>query len=73
MSNGQLELLCGIGDLKYLETLIDQGSEVNIMPLSIYAQLTNTTPTATHTRLSLANHSYVYPLGIEEDVLINVA
>lgn len=43
------------------------------MPLSIYAQLTNTMPTATHTRLSLPNHSYVYPLGIAEDVLINVA
>lgn len=43
------------------------------MPLSIYAQLTNKTPPATRIRLSIANHSYVHPLGIAEDVLINVA
>lgn len=39
------EIPCGIGDLKYLDALADQGSEVNILPLSIYAQSTNKIPT----------------------------
>lgn len=53
--------------------MVDQGSEVNILPLSIYTQLISKTSTATRIRISLANHSYVYPLGIAEDVLVNVA
>ena len=43
------------------------------MPLTIYTQLTKEVPTNTRIRLSFANHSYVYPLGIAEDVLVNVA
>ena len=30
-------------------------------------------PAPTRVRLSLAGHSYVYPLGIAEDVIVNVA
>ncbi|GJZ33003.1 reverse transcriptase domain-containing protein [Tanacetum coccineum] len=30
-------------------------------------------PTKTYIRLSLASHSYIYPLGIAEDVLVEVA
>ncbi|GJZ56602.1 MAK10-like protein [Tanacetum coccineum] len=35
--------------------------------------LTNEKPIETNIRLSLANHSYVYPLGIAEDMLVDVA
>ena len=71
--HGVFEIPCGIGKLKYLDAVADQGSDVNLMPLSVYVRLTKELPSLTHTRLSLAKHSYEYPLGIAEDVLVNIA
>lgn len=70
---GNFEIPASIGDLKNLNTFADQGSKVNLMPLTIYTQLTTEIPATTRVRLSFAGHSYVYPLGIAEDVLVNVA
>ncbi|GJX59005.1 hypothetical protein Tco_0290395 [Tanacetum coccineum] len=56
-----------------MNALVDQGSNVNIMHLSIYNKLTDKRPVETDIRLSLARHSYIYPLGIAEDVLVDVA
>ncbi|GJU58138.1 reverse transcriptase domain-containing protein [Tanacetum coccineum] len=36
-------------------------------------KLTDERPAETDIRLSLASHSYIYPLGISEDVLVEVA
>ncbi|GKA92159.1 reverse transcriptase domain-containing protein [Tanacetum coccineum] len=55
-----------------MNALVDQGSDVNAMPLSTYMKLTDERPAETDIRLSLACHSYIYPLGIAEDVLIDV-
>ncbi|GJR27454.1 reverse transcriptase domain-containing protein [Tanacetum coccineum] len=46
-----------------MDALIDQGSDVNVMPLSIYKRLTDERPAEMDIRLSLASHSYIYPLG----------
>ncbi|GJT69531.1 MAK10-like protein [Tanacetum coccineum] len=62
-----------IGDLKHVNALVDQGSDVNIMPYSTYMKLTNERPAETDIRLSLASYSYIYPLGIAEDMLVEVA
>ncbi|GKC96533.1 MAK10-like protein, partial [Tanacetum coccineum] len=70
---GNFEIPCNIGGLKYTNALIDQGSDVNVMPLSTYKKLTGERPAETDIRLSLASHSYIYPLGIAEDVLVYVA
>nr|GEU74748.1 hypothetical protein [Tanacetum cinerariifolium] len=51
----------------------DQGSDVNVMPLSTYKKLTDERLAETDIRLSLASHSYIYPLGITKDVLVFVA
>ncbi|GJX14370.1 putative reverse transcriptase domain-containing protein [Tanacetum coccineum] len=59
--------------LKYVNALADQGSDANILPLMIYNKLTIENPIRTNIRLSLANHSYVYPEGITKDVLVDVA
>ncbi|GKE30313.1 MAK10-like protein [Tanacetum coccineum] len=67
------EIPCNVGRLKYMDTLVDQGSNVNVMPLSIYNKLTDEKPAETDIRLSLASHSYIYPVGIAEDVLVEVA
>ncbi|GKF70220.1 MAK10-like protein, partial [Tanacetum coccineum] len=55
-----------------MNALVDQGSDVNVMPLSTYKKLTNERHAETDIRLSLASHSYIYPLGIAEDVLVDV-
>ena len=73
MAYGNFEIPASIGKLQYLDAFADQGSEVNLMPLTIYTQLTKEVPAATRVRLSFASHSYVYPLGIIEDMLVNVA
>ncbi|GJV92695.1 MAK10-like protein [Tanacetum coccineum] len=70
---GNFEIPCSIGNLKRVRALIDQGSDVNVMPYSTYMKLTNERPAETDIRLSLASHSYIYPLGIAEDVLVEVA
>ncbi|GKB97938.1 zinc finger, CCHC-type containing protein [Tanacetum coccineum] len=62
-----------IGGLKHVNALIDQGSDVNIMPYSTYMKLTDEMPAETDIMLSLASHLYIYPLGIAEDVLVKVA
>ncbi|GJV42678.1 hypothetical protein Tco_1421118 [Tanacetum coccineum] len=64
------EIPCSIGDLKHVNALVDQGSDVNVMPYSTYMKLTDERPAKTDIRLSLASHSYIYPLMIAEDVLV---
>ncbi|GKF45181.1 MAK10-like protein, partial [Tanacetum coccineum] len=70
---GNFEIPCNIEGLKGINTLIDQGSDVNVMPYSTYMKLTDERPAETDIRLSLASHSYIYPLGIAKDVLVEVA
>ncbi|GKE06407.1 zinc finger, CCHC-type containing protein [Tanacetum coccineum] len=70
---GNFEIPCNIGGLKHMNTLVDQRSDVNVMPLSTYMKLTDERPAETDIRLSLASHSYTYPLGIAEDILVEVA
>ncbi|GKD76675.1 hypothetical protein Tco_1339296, partial [Tanacetum coccineum] len=67
---GNFEIPCSIGNLKHVNALVDQGSDVNVMPYSTYMKLTDERPAETDIRLSLASHSYIYPLGIVEDVLV---
>nr|GEX45485.1 hypothetical protein [Tanacetum cinerariifolium] len=66
------EIPCNIGGLKRMNALVDQGTDVNVMPLSTYVKLADERPIETDIRLSLASHLYIYPLGIVEDVLVIV-
>ncbi|GKA72153.1 MAK10-like protein [Tanacetum coccineum] len=63
----------GIGGLKHVNTLIDQGFNVNVMPYTTYMKLMDERPAETDIRLSLASHLYIYLLGIAEDVLVEFA
>ncbi|GJU77484.1 zinc finger, CCHC-type containing protein [Tanacetum coccineum] len=69
---GNFAIPCSIGGLKYVNALVDQGSNVNVMPYSTYMKLIDERPAETNIRLLLASHSYIYPLGIAEDVLVEV-
>ncbi|GJY41290.1 MAK10-like protein [Tanacetum coccineum] len=68
---GNFEIPYNIGGLKRMNALVDQGSDVNVMPFSTYMKLTDGRPAETDIRLSLASHLYIYPLGIAEDVLVD--
>ncbi|GJX52195.1 zinc finger, CCHC-type containing protein [Tanacetum coccineum] len=70
---GNFEIPCSMGGLKHVNALVDQGSDLNIMPYSTYMKLTDERPAETDIRLSLASHSYIYPLGIAENVLVEIA
>ncbi|GJX29944.1 MAK10-like protein [Tanacetum coccineum] len=69
---GNFEIPCSIGGLKHVNSLVDQGSDVNVMPYSTYMKLTNEMPAETDIKLLLASHLYTYPLGIAEDILVEV-
>ncbi|GJX78004.1 hypothetical protein Tco_0324815 [Tanacetum coccineum] len=61
---GNFKIPCNIGGQKGVNALVDQGSNVNVMPYTTYMKLTNERPAETDIRLSLASHSYIHPLGI---------
>ncbi|GKC32475.1 reverse transcriptase domain-containing protein [Tanacetum coccineum] len=56
-----------------MNALVDQGSDVNFMPLSTFVKLTDERPAETDIRFSLVSHLYIYPLGIAKDILVEVA
>nr|GEW52283.1 hypothetical protein [Tanacetum cinerariifolium] len=60
---GNFEIPCNVRGLKDMNARVDQGSDVNTMPLSIYKRLTDERPAEMDIRRSLASHSYIYPLG----------
>ncbi|GJT24128.1 MAK10-like protein [Tanacetum coccineum] len=70
---GNFKIPCSIRGLKHANTLVDQGFDVNIIPYSTYMKLIDERLAETDIRLLLASHSYIYPLGIAEDVLVEVA
>nr|GFA74479.1 hypothetical protein [Tanacetum cinerariifolium] len=70
---GNFEIPCSVGNLKHVSALVDQGFDVNVMPYSTYMKLTDEKPAEIDIRLSLASHLYIYPLGITEDVLVEIA
>ncbi|GKD63436.1 zinc finger, CCHC-type containing protein [Tanacetum coccineum] len=72
-TGGNFKIPCNIAGLKHMNALVDQGSDVNFMPLSTYMKRTDERPAETYIRLSLASHSYIYPLGIVEGILVEVA
>ncbi|GJT56471.1 MAK10-like protein [Tanacetum coccineum] len=69
---GNFKIPCSIRNLKNVNALVYQGSDMNAMPYSTYMKLTDERPAEIDIRLSLASHSYIYPLGITEDVLVEV-
>ncbi|GKD35256.1 MAK10-like protein [Tanacetum coccineum] len=69
---GNFVIPCNVGGTKDISAVVDEGSDVNVMPLSVYNRLTNEKLVETDVRLALASNSHIYPLGIAEDVLVEV-
>nr|GEU90370.1 hypothetical protein [Tanacetum cinerariifolium] len=69
---GNFMIPCNVGGTKDMSALVDQESNVNVMPLSVYNRLINEKLIKTDVRLALASNSHIYPLGVAEDVLVKV-
>nr|GEU92426.1 hypothetical protein [Tanacetum cinerariifolium] len=58
---------------KLIEGLVDnRGVQRIFIGASTYMKLTDKRPVKMDIRLSLASHSYIYPLGIAKDILVKV-
>ncbi|GKC42521.1 reverse transcriptase domain-containing protein [Tanacetum coccineum] len=55
--------------VEYL-ALADLGASINLMPYSLYAALSGTTLKPTRMSIRLANHTYQYPMGVAENMLV---
>ncbi|GJT27070.1 reverse transcriptase domain-containing protein [Tanacetum coccineum] len=57
--------------VEYL-ALADLGASINLMPYLLYAALSGTTLKPTRMSIRLANHTYQYPMGVVENMLVQV-
>ncbi|RDX86315.1 hypothetical protein CR513_32364, partial [Mucuna pruriens] len=69
---GIFSVPCTIGKCTFAEAMLDLGASINVMPTSIYKALNFGDLEPTGMTIQLANKSIVQPLGILEDVLVQV-
>ncbi|GKE60674.1 reverse transcriptase domain-containing protein [Tanacetum coccineum] len=69
---GSFLILCTVeGSFEYL-ALADLSASINLMPYSLYASLPRNTLKPARMSIRLANHTYQYPMGIVENMLVQV-
>ncbi|XP_021759252.1 uncharacterized protein LOC110724165 isoform X1 [Chenopodium quinoa] len=69
---GIFTIPCRIGNTRYERCMLDLGASINVMPLSIYKALNLGPLQDTRVIIQLADRSNTYPLGVIEDVLVQV-
>ncbi|RDX96575.1 hypothetical protein CR513_20750, partial [Mucuna pruriens] len=69
---GIFSVLCTIGDCTFADTMLDFGVSINVMLASIYRSLNFGDLEPTGMTIQLENRSIVQPLGVLEDVLVQV-
>ncbi|RDX76483.1 hypothetical protein CR513_43511, partial [Mucuna pruriens] len=63
---------CTIGNCTFADAMLDLGASINVMPASIYKFLNFGDLEPTKMTIQLENRSVVQPLGVPEDVLVQV-
>ncbi|RDX84139.1 hypothetical protein CR513_34859, partial [Mucuna pruriens] len=63
---------CTIDDCTFANAMLDLGASINVIPTSIYKSLNFDDLEPTRMTIQLANRSVVQPLGVFEDVLVQV-
>ncbi|KAJ9164529.1 hypothetical protein P3X46_024094 [Hevea brasiliensis] len=63
---------CRIGDSKFENAMADLGASINVMSYSFFQTLNLGPLKETSVIIQLADHSNAYPLGVVEDVLVQV-
>ncbi|RDX81857.1 hypothetical protein CR513_37420, partial [Mucuna pruriens] len=69
---GIFSVPCTIGECTFTDAMLDLGASINVMPASIYRSLNFGELEPTGMTIQLANRSIVQPLGVLEDVLVQV-
>ncbi|RDX76395.1 Retrovirus-related Pol polyprotein from transposon opus, partial [Mucuna pruriens] len=69
---GIFSVPCTIGECTFANAMLDLGASINVMPTSIYKSLNFGDLEPTRMIIQLANSSVVQPLGVLEDVLVQV-
>ncbi|RDY00192.1 Retrovirus-related Pol polyprotein, partial [Mucuna pruriens] len=69
---GIFSVPCTIGECTFADAMLDLGASINVMPASIYRSLNFGDLEPTGMTIQLANRSIVQPLGVLEDVLVQV-
>ncbi|GJT69323.1 reverse transcriptase domain-containing protein [Tanacetum coccineum] len=65
------DLMSNKRSVEYL-ALADLGASINLIPYSMYASLSGNTLKPIRMSIRLANHTYQYPMGIAENMLVQV-
>nr|GEW55492.1 reverse transcriptase domain-containing protein [Tanacetum cinerariifolium] len=63
---------CKLANLVEYLTLADLGASINLMSYSLYTVLSGTTLKPTRMIIRLENHTYQYPIGVAENMLVQV-
>ena len=69
---GSFTISVSMGDLFVGNALLDLGSSINLMPLTMLRQIGNLEVKPTKIQLQLADRTVKHPYGMVEDVLIKV-
>ena len=69
---GSFTISVSIGNLFVYNALLDLGSSVNLMPLSMLRQIGNLEVKPTKMQLQLPDRTVKYPYGVVEDVLMQI-
>ncbi|GKA17661.1 reverse transcriptase domain-containing protein, partial [Tanacetum coccineum] len=69
---GKFLILCNFSELDECLTFADLGASINLMPLSVWKQLSLPELTSTRMTLELADRSVVHPKGVVEDIFVKV-
>ncbi|RDX61313.1 gag-pol, partial [Mucuna pruriens] len=69
---GIFSVPCTIGECTFADAMLDLGASINVMPASIYRSLNFGNLEPIGMTIQLAKRSIVQPLGVLEDVLVQV-
>lgn len=69
---GMFCIPCKIGNLRFERCMLDLGASINVMPKSVHDSLNLGPLSKTDVVIQLADRSSAYPLGVLEDVLVQV-
>jgi hypothetical protein len=70
--SGAFTIPCVICNASFKRALYDLGASISVMPKHVYDSLCLEPLNKTSIVIQLADHSFVYPLGVIEDVLVNI-
>ncbi|RDX98922.1 hypothetical protein CR513_18094, partial [Mucuna pruriens] len=70
--SGIFSVPCTIGECTFVDAMLDLGTPINVMLTSIYKSLNFSDLEPTRMTIQLANRSIVQPLGVLEDVQVQV-